>query len=503
METASDSPFDLIVRGEVLDPSQGLRGRYDLGIRDGRVAAVAPSLEGHPMREWLDAGDALVGPGFIDIHAHVYAGVTSWGVWPDPPCLRSGVTTVVDAGSPGWTMLQGFRWLIHERSRVRALCFLHISGIGLVNAWVDECRDISHLDPLTVGEHAAENDDLVVGIKVRQGLEQVGEHGVEPLKLAIEAARRADSHRECLAPSRCEGGTKLSQSRKGAKGNGVQVFGCSGVPAGRQPLANADTSSSKLRRNKQPETTLLHTNPATDSGGFPYAIRNTHYETPVMCHIAPGIPLAQVLELLRPGDIVTHCFQGRGAELENLTDSRGRLLPEVLDARQRGVVMDVGHGGGSFRWEVAERALEQNFLPDVISTDLHAYNMHGPLFDMAATLTKFLYLGMPLEQVVACATVAPARSIGRPDLGTLAVGSPADLTVFRIANEPVEMWDAHFQRRTWDRRLKVEATIRAGVVYRPEEVEPETEEEITRRCRRRGPEALKHAWKAQLGREAR
>jgi dihydroorotase len=148
-------------------------------------------------------------------------------------------------------------------------------------------------------------------------------------------------------------------------------------------------------------------------------------------------------------------------------------------------VMDVGHGGGSFRWEVAEAALEQGFLPDVISSDLHAFNLHGPLFDLSTCLTKFLYLGLPLEEVVACATAAPARVIGRPELGTLAVGSPADLAVFTVRNEPVELRDTHGQRRQWDRRVNVEATVRAGVVYRPEEFAVETPEEIARRCRPR------------------
>lgn len=409
MET---QPFDLVVRGELIDPSQSLRGRRDVGIRNGLIAAVEPSLDGSPRREFLDAGTSYLSPGFIDIHAHIYVGCTSWGVWPDPSCIRGGVTTVVDAGSPGWTMLQGFRWYIHERSKVRALCFLHISGVGLVNAWVNDCEDIRHLDPQTVGENVAENRDLVVGVKVRQGAIQVGEHGTKPLRLALEAA---------------------------------------------------------------------------EIGG-----------TPLMCHIAAGIPLADVLGPLRPGDIVTHCFQGRGAERENVTDSHGKLLPEVIDARQKGVVMDVGHGGGSFRWEVGEAALEQGFLPDVISTDLHAYNLHGPLYDMSATMTKFLYMGMSLEQVVECSTVAPARAIGRPELGTLAVGSPADLAIFTIRNEAVEMWDTHVQRRHWDRKLHVEATICGGMVYRPEEVELESEETITRRCRKRGADAWATSWRKML-----
>jgi dihydroorotase len=400
------TPFDLVVRGELIDPAQSVRGPYDLGIRDGKIAAVAPSLEGQPRRETLDVPDSFVTPGFIDIHAHVYAGVTSWGVKPDPPCLSSGVTTVVDAGSPGWTMLQGFRWLIHERSQVRALCFLHISGLGLLNAWVNDCEDIRHLHPRTVGENAAENRDLVVGIKIRQGRIQVGPHGTRPLELAIEAAEIA----------------------------------------------------------------------AAQTGSF----------VPVMCHIAAGVPLPQVLKRLRPGDIVTHCFQGRGAADENLTDPSGRLLTEVLEARSRGVVMDVGHGGGSFRWGIAEAALAEAFPPDVISTDLHAYNLHGPLYDMQTTLTKFLYLGLPLEQVVGAATCAPASAIGRPDLGTLAVGSPADLAVFRIEEEPVELLDTHGEARSWNRRVQVGATIREGRVIRPDELVGETREAITRRCRLRG-----------------
>jgi len=414
-------PFDLIVRGEVIDPSQKLRGRREIGIRDGLIAAVEESLEGAPCRERLDAGDAYVTPGFVDIHAHIYAGVTSWGVRPDPPCLRSGVTTVVDAGSAGWTMLQGFRWYVHEPSRVRALCFLHISGLGLVNAWVDECKDLSHVDAQTVGEHVAENRDFVTGVKVRQGRQQVWDNGVEPLRLAIQAAEIASSFR--LPPS----------------------------------------------------------------------------SFPVMCHIAAGIPLASVLELMRPGDIVTHCYQGKGEDGENVTDSRGRLLPEVVDARQKGVVMDVGHGGGSFRWEIAEAALEQGFLPDVVSTDLHAYNMHGPLFDMATTLTKFLALGLPLEKVVESATCAPARAIGRPELGTLRIGSPADLAVFSIRSEPVRLWDTHLTSRSWDRRLHVEATVCGGRVHRPEELELETEEEITRRCRLRSesPRTGLAPWRAE------
>ena len=129
-------PFDLILRGHAFDPSRGLNAPRDIGIRDGKIAAIEPSLEGHPSRKLLDATDSYVSPGFVDTHAHIYAGVCSWGAKADPACLRSGVTTVVDAGSAGWFLFLGFCWFFCEPDKVRALCFIHFSDIGLLNAWV-------------------------------------------------------------------------------------------------------------------------------------------------------------------------------------------------------------------------------------------------------------------------------------------------------------------------------------------------------------------------------
>jgi dihydroorotase len=388
--------FDLLLRGGVVvDPSQGLHGPADVGIRDGQIAALGPALT-EPARDTIDLRGAIVTPGLIDIHTHVYAGATSWGLKPDPPCLASGVTTVVDAGSASWTSLAGFRWYIAEPAATRVLAFLHISGIGLTYAPVGEMLNLAFADPESVGVVADENRDLVVGIKVRQGGFQVGEHGTKPLQLAVEAAEIA--------------------------------------------------------------------------------------RLPVMCHIAGGVPLPDVLAGLRPGDIVTHCFQGRGDEV---VDERGRLLPEARDARERGVVMDVGHGGGSFRWEVAEAALEQGYLPDVISTDLHTYNRYGPVYNMPTTMSKFLYLGVTLDQVIERSTVAPARAIGRPDLGTLRPGSPADVAVFTLEAGEFPFTDAHGQTRTGSRRLATRLTVRAGRVFRPDDLVQETKEELARRSRPR------------------
>jgi dihydroorotase len=390
--------FDLLIAGgEVVDPSQGLNGPADVGIRDGLVAAVGPGLA-EPARERIDARGSIVTPGLIDLHAHVYAGATSWGLKPDPVCLATGVTTIVDAGSAGWSSLAGFRWYIAEPAATRVLCYLHISGIGLIYAPVGEMLNLAFADPESVGQHAAENRDLVVGIKIRQGTFQVGEHGTRPLELAIEAAEIAG--------------------------------------------------------------------------------------LPVMCHIAEGPPLPQILQLLRPGDVVTHCFQGRG---EPVVDPQGALLPAAQAARERGVVMDVGHGGGSFRWEIAEAALDRGYLPDVISTDLHTYNRYGPVYDLPTTLSKFLHLGLTLEQVIERATLYPARALRRTDLGTLRPGSPADVALFTLEEGEFSFRDAHGGTRAASRRLAPRLTVRAGRVHHPEELVQETQEELARRSRPRRP----------------
>jgi dihydroorotase len=138
-----------------------------------------------------------------------------------------------------------------------------------------------------------------------------------------------------------------------------------------------------------------------------------HARLPVMVHISKGADTPQVLRKLRPHDILTHCFQGRGDGL--LRD--GRLLPEALAARESGVVFDVGHGCGSFHWETARRAFEHHFFPDTISTDLHRFSIERWCFDMPTTMAKFLHLGMTLEDVILKTTWAPAKAIGRERLG--------------------------------------------------------------------------------------
>ena len=131
---------------------------------------------------------------------------------------------------------------------------------------------------------------------------------------------------------------------------------------------------------------------------------------------------------LRPGDIYTHVYSGLRHEL----DESGHLNPGLLEGRRRGVIFDVGHGGGSFLWRVAVPAVREGFLPDSISTDLHIGSMNAGMKDMLNVMSKFLALEMPLQEVIRRSTWNPAREIGQDGIGHLSVGAAADIAVLRL-----------------------------------------------------------------------
>jgi dihydroorotase len=367
----------VIANGEVLDPSQKLRGKRDVGIRFGQIAAIAPSIPADRSVQRLDAGGKLVTPGLIDLHTHLcpYIGI---GLPADELVPITCTTTAVSAGDAGWQTWGAFRLLALPHSRTRLYAFLHIASIGLAGGLAPaEMLNIDYANVEGCAKVVAENPDTVLGVKVRITDSVVGQNGLEPLRRAIRAAELA--------------------------GKGVRV----------------------------------------------------------MCHIgaAPG-NLSDLLDLLRPGDILTHAYSGAG----NNTVQNGRLLPAALAAKQRGVIIDVGHGGGSFDFTVCEPALQQGMPPDTISSDIHAVSINTPGYPtLPWVMSKFLALGMSLEDVVAKATVEPAKIIGHvPGLGTLEVGAPADIAIMDLVDGPVEFVDTRSNKRTGTKKLLPALTIRGG-----------------------------------------
>jgi dihydroorotase len=186
---------------------------------------------------------------------------------------------------------------------------------------------------------------------------------------------------------------------------------------------------------------------------------------PVMAHLDnPPPSRLEVLARLRPGDILTHCFR----PFPNApVRGDGQIREEVLEARRRGVIFDIGHGGGSFGFRTAEKMLAAGFLPDVISSDVHTLSINGPAFDQLVTMSKFLSIGMELVDVIRAGTLAPAAALGRSDIGRLESGAAGDATVLELVEGNFEYRDVLGEARAGRWRLEARGLVVAGRWWHP------------------------------------
>ena len=378
----------MIKNCDVLDPSQSLRGKRDIGIRYGLIEAVEADIPAARALRVLDAGGKLVTPGLIDLHCHVFPYGSAAGIPADELVPHQCTTTCVSAGDAGANNFAAFRRFIVAQTRTRLYAFVHIANVGLTPFPVAELTNIDFADVEAAAKAIAENADMVIGTKVRMSENVIARNGLEPLKRAIAACEKA--------------------------GTGGKV----------------------------------------------------------MCHIG-GVEtrelMAQILDTLRPGDILTHSYTGApnpaGAFTNIVQD--GRLIPAALAAKQRGVIFDVGHGGGSFDYTVAEAAIAQGCPPDTISSDIHVVSGNTPGMPyLVWVMSKFMGLGFTLDQVVAMATVNPAKVINRlPKLGTLQPGAPGDVAIMELVEGPVSFVDTRNNRRDGRAYLKPVQTVTAGVPF--------------------------------------
>lgn len=371
--------FDLIVQGgTVLDPETGARRRADVGIIGGIVGAIDVDLPTAASTDVIDASDALVVPGLVDAHTHVYWGGTPLGVDPDALAATSGVTAWIDTGSAGAGNLEGLVRHVIDRSPLTIKAFVHLSYVGLVPAGHTDLRFGELFDHRLADVRAClraldDHAPHVLGVKVRLGANSTGPNGLSSLQAARAVA---------------------------------------------------------------------------DASGLP-----------MMVHVADPPPLLpDVLPYLGVGDLLTHTYT---PGLMGIMGRDGRIRDEVWRARERGVLFDLGHGSGSFSFAVARLALDQGFVPDILSSDLHAYNVDGPVFDLATTLTKFLALGLSLDETLVRATRVPGRLLGDA-YGTLRVGGRADVAVLRLHPGRVGLGDATGQVIEHHERLSPVATVVAG-----------------------------------------
>ena len=381
--TAAAQPYTLLIKnGYCIDPGSNRHDTLDIAIRNNLIVKIAKNIDPKKAKKILDARGLIVCPGLIDIHTHVFFGPDSTteyaggpeALHPDSFSFRSGVTTVVDAGSSGWRNFPIFKARVIDHSKTRVLAFLNIVGAGMRgNPYEQDTLDMNGPLTATVGHRYAKD---IVGIKVAHYLGT----SWHPVDAAVSAGR------------------------------------------------------------------LAH--------------------IPVMIDFGEHLPPMSIRQLfdehLRPHDIFTHCF-AQLTDREPIVDPKtNKLKPFVKTAQGRDIVFDVGYGGISFAFSQAIPAIKAGFLPNSISTDLHA----GATHDMLDICSQFLAMGVDLPTVIAMSSWNPAHEIGRTQLGSLREGGIADIAVLKVETGHFDFTDHTGKTITGTKKLICVYTIKDGrLVY--------------------------------------
>ena len=343
--------YDYLIKGgRLLGARDGKEGIRDVAVTGRRIARIGTIPE-TDARMTINAAGCVVTPGLIDFHAHL-SPFSEIGVYPEPACFPSGVTTAVDAGSAGASNYPILRTGAYS-THVNVYAFLNVCSTGLATRSFLENLEPGRFNRGRIRELFRQYGRTeLLGLKVRQSQEIVGELGLEPMKAALELAGELD--------------------------------------------------------------------------------------VPLMVHITnPPCPLDELIDLLRPGDIVTHAYQDSHS---TILGPDGRVSAAVRAARERGVLFDVANANAHFSFRVARAAIAEGFLPDTISTDLTNMGLfrRPNAYNLLHIMSKYLNMGLTLEQIIERTTQIPARIIGRPELGFLAEDGVADIAVFRQEDREIE-----------------------------------------------------------------
>ncbi len=398
----SGTRFDLVIEGgRVIDPASGLDAPADIGVTDGRIAAIAKASEGglraSGAERRIDARGKLVCPGLIDIHVHVYEYVTNFGVWADDAGVGVGATTIVDAGSTGPWTVGGFKAHVVDRAATDVRAFVSINVAGALMGGMK--GDVLHGPAMTdvgsvvaaVGRYPRE----IRGIKCHGESGAYSHWGTEVLAMAAEAGR------------------------------------ATGLPL------------------------YVHTGEL-----FPVV----EAKRP-----APRSVLGEFLPLLKAGDVLAHVYS-------NMPDGicgEDGTVPEVLRAAlDKGVRFDIGYGI-NFSYRIARMLMAAGIFPHTISSDVHgdfnSYHDNSKLnYSLPGAMSRLLALGMPLMEVIRATTEHPAKVIGEAyELGRLAPGTVADISILELRKEPWRLLDGRYECLEVEERLLPWLTLRAGVGHQP------------------------------------
>jgi dihydroorotase len=383
---AQQSNHFLLKGGRLIDPAAARDGVFDIRVVNGKIASIGANLDTAGATV-IDVKDRIVTPGLIDVHLHLMKGLGAFGVDPDIFGVGSGVTTVVDAGSAGHTLLNVFRNYVTADAKTRVLNYINLSTLGGVSGpGYSILADPRLIDEAKIEQAVEANRDIIVGIKIMATGGALGAQGLKPL----ERAR------------------KLGDALK-------------------LPL-------------------LVHIGESWTKDAAP-------------------VHVGDVLKYLRAGDIVTHMFTVHPG---GLLDGNGKLWPQVSEAKNSGVLMDVGHGLHNLNFDVARKVLDQGLQPDAVSTDGHRGNRAGPVYDLPTTMAKLMALGFSLFQVVEMATANAAKLLNRvSEMGTLRVGEAADVSVLKLEDREWKAVDSQKGTISAHQAITPVYAIREEVIHQP------------------------------------
>lgn len=390
--------LDVVIKNAVvIDASQDLDGNFDLGIKDGKIAAIAPKLPPYRAKQTIDAWGYFLSPGWIDLHVHVYKSVTAFGLCADDVGINSGVTTVVDQGSSGFCNFAGFKSGVVEKVKtdVRSFLMLNHAPNKTVNLYEDFFEDPERVEVERLVDLVAANSNIIKGFKVFGESGIISRWGMKLFELARQVGDR----------------TKL-------------------------PL-------------------YMHTGEL-----FPVMESNRPH---------PERVVPDILNYMQSGDIIGHCYscQHDGVMGKNLE------IPSWLtEAIGRGIRLDVGHGV-KFSFEIARRLMERGIFPHTISSDVHGNhkfvgNDSELNYSLAGTVSKLMALGWDLASAIAAITYHPALVLQEStEIGTLQVGSRADLTLFEREKGDWEFFDSLGQSLIARERIFPVLVFREGKLIQP------------------------------------
>lgn len=369
--------LDLLIKnGHVIDPLNQIDSVRNIAVYNGKIVRCE---ENEPAKHVIDAKGRYVFPGLIDAHAHMFQDGTEIGIYPDSAYLPTGVTAAVDC-SAGVANYPLFRSSVIARSKVTIKSFLQVCSAGLVTTSYHECINPSYFNPEKIDRIYHENQDNILGLKIRQSEALAEGLGIAPLKETVRIA---------------------------------EMVGC--------PVE-------------------------------------------VHCTNLP-VPTSEVLDVLRPGDVFEHVYQG---VKNTIIDENGKLYECVRRARERGIIFDTAEGRKHGDFEVMLTAKDQGFIADMCSTDLVLGSMYRrPIFSLPNLMSRYICMGIPMAHVVKMATERPAKLMKMEgEIGCLSEGARADVAIFDWMECRQLYRDWKGSEFTADRLLKPEMTIKGGqIVY--------------------------------------